>query len=199
MKKRILLIVLLVLIIILITTIILWPKNNNPQRVKVIHEIEGYGYVLEDDETKLYKEYFQTLIDTLESEEVDEEEYAKLVVKLFISDFYNLDNKPTKNDIGGLQYIHTEAKDNMTLKAKDTLYKYIESNIGNTRKQELPIVSDVKIEDISKIDFSYGKKKDVSAYEIKVNWTYKDDLGYQDEAILKLMHEDKKLSIVEIE
>lgn len=199
MKKRILLIIILILIVVLITVIILWPKTNKPQEVKVIDKIEGYGYVLEDDETRLYKDYFKALIDTLKSEEVDEEEYAKLVVKLFISDFYNLDNKPTKNDIGGLQYIHTEAKDNMALKAKDTIYKYIESNIGNTRKQKLPIVSDIKIEDISKMDFSYGKEKDKEAYEVKVNWTYKDDLGYQDEAIFRLMHEDKNLSIVEIE
>lgn len=198
MKKQILIIIFLILIIALLAVITFWPKENKPKEVKIINEVKAYGYILEDDETTLHRSYFDSLVDVLKSDEVDEEEYAKLVVQLFISDFFNLDNKITKNNVGGLQYVHLEARDNMALKAKDTIYKYVESNLYNDREQELPIVSDITIDSINPITFTYNDEKDDKSYEIKASWTYAKDLGYQREAIFKLMHEGKKLSIVEI-
>ena len=177
-------------------------KNIKPRdEVKIINRIEDYEYILEDNETMLYKSYFDELILVLENDNVNEEEYAKLVVKLFVSDFYNLDNKITKNDVGGGQYIYEAARDNMILKAKDTIYKYVESNLNDNRKQELPIVSNVEIEDIKQVEFKdeISKQTDDKAYEIKAAWTYKKDLGYQMSATFRLMHEGKKISIVEIE
>lgn len=204
MKNRKKVITILIVVIILIAAalaFILWPRGNKQVEVKVINKIEAYNYVLEDNEISLHKDYFNELIDVLKEDNVNEEDYASLVVKLFISDFYNLDNKTTKNDVGGIQYIYTSAKDNMVLKAKDTIYKYVESNIDNTRKQELPVIKEITIDDIKQIEFENetSNKIDEEAYEIKATWVYKEDLGYQSEAIFRLMHEDKKLSIVEIE
>lgn len=196
MNKKVLLIILIVLTISLIGVIVFWPKSKSDE-VKIINEIEGYGYILEDDETTLHKRYFDELVDVLKNDKVKEEDYALLVVKLFISDFYNLDNKITKNDVGGLQYIYGPAKDNMAFRAKDTIYKYIESNLYKDRKQELPIVSDITTDDVNIVDFEYGDKTE-EAYEIKATWGYKKDLGYQTEATFTLIHEDNKLSIIEI-
>jgi hypothetical protein len=179
--------------------IIFWPKPNAPQEIKIINEIKNYGYTLADNETELHKQYFDNLVQVLKADDIDEETYAKLVVQLFVSDFYNLDNKPTKNDVGGIQYVYTGARDNMVLKAKDTIYKYIESNINDNRNQRLPIVSNVEITKIVPTEFKYGTKTDKNAYEIKATWTYKTDLEYQDNATFKLIHEDKKLSIAELE
>ncbi|MDD4643795.1 MAG: hypothetical protein PHW90_02075, partial [Bacilli bacterium] len=156
MKKILItLITIIILIMIGITVIRFWPKAEQ-QEVKIINRIDEYGYILEENETKIHQKYFEQLIDVLSSEEIDEEAYAELVVKLFISDFYNLDNKVTKNDVGGIQYIHPAAKDNMVLKAKDTIYKYIENNIDNTRTEKLPIVISVEIEGVQVIKFKYG-------------------------------------------
>lgn len=202
MKKRrriIAAIVIIALIVVATVVIKFWPKANEVAEVKIINKIDAYGYVLEDNETKLHQKYFDQLVDTLKASDVDQEEYAKLVVELFISDFYNLDNKPTQNDIGGVQYVYTTAKDNMVLKAKDTLYKYIESNIGTKRDQKLPIVTDVTIDDVKTTSFKYDDDTDTKAYEISATWTYKEDLGYQDEATFTLIHEDDKLSIAELE
>jgi ABC-type Na+ efflux pump permease subunit len=199
-KRRIIFIILLLIVIAVAALIIIkpWLKPNKQNEVKVINKIDDYGYILEDNQTSLHKGYFDDLIEVLKNDDVEEEAYAKLVVELFISDFYNLNNKVTKNNIGGLQYVYTPAKDNMVLKAKDTLYKYIESNINGKRNQVLPIVTDVKINSIEKMEFEYTNKTDEEAYEVEAEWTYKEDLGYQDKATFILIHEDKKLSIAEL-
>jgi hypothetical protein len=202
MKKKAIVItfIIIVFIIVLATIIIkIWPSANNSDEVKIINRIDGYGYILEDNKTALHKKYFDELTDVLNADQIDEEEYAKLVVKLFISDFYNLSNKITKNDIGGTQYVYSEARDNMILKAKDTIYKYVENNINNTRKQSLPVVSDIEITSIDQIDFEYGDKTDDKAYEIVATWSYKEDLGYQSDATIILIHEDQKLTIAELQ
>lgn len=200
-KRRILTAAFIILLFLAITiaAIMLWPKPDTKQEVKVINKIEGYGYTLEDNETSVHKKYFEDLVLVLKEDKVDEEEYAKLITKLFISDFYNLNNKLTKNDIGGTQYIHTSVKDNMTLNAKDTIYKYIESNINNNRTQKLPVVNGVEIIDVEQIEFEYGTKTDDKAYKISAKWTYKEDMGYQEEAVITLVHEENKLSIAELE
>lgn len=198
-KRRIIAIVAIVAIIVIAAAIIkFWPDSKKVGEVKIINKIDAYGYVLEDDETSLHKGYFNELVNVLKAEDIDEEAYAKLVVELFVSDFYNLDNKPTKNDVGGIQYIYTATKDNMVLKAKDTIYKYVENNLDNTRKQELPVVSDITIEDIKTVSYKYGGKTDKEAYEVTIKWSYKKDLEYQDTATITLVHEDKKLSIAEL-
>jgi hypothetical protein len=201
MKKRAVLVVSLILIAIVLLVVFalkVISSLDKEEPVKVINKIDAYGYTLEDNETSIHKKYFDELKSILQSNDVDEEEYAKSVVKLFISDFYNLNNKITKNDIGGLQYILAVARDNMVLKAKDTLYKYIESNVDGKRKQSLPIVTGVEITNIEKTDFEYNDETDESAYEVTVSWTYKEDLDYQDSATITLVHEDKKLGIAKI-
>jgi hypothetical protein len=198
MKKNTPIIIAIVVIsIIILATVILKVTStlNKEETVKIINKIDEYGYVLEDNETNIHKKYFDDLKTTLQSNSIDEEKYAKVLTQLFISDFYNLNNKITKNDIGGLQYILTSAKDNMVLKAKDTIYKYIESNIDGKRSQSLPIVTSVEVSDISKTAFKYNDKVDKNAYKVTVRWTYKTDLGYQNNAIITLVHENKKLSI----
>ena len=66
--------------------------NVKTQKVKISDEIKEFGYVLEDNETDLYKKYFNQLSKTLnvEKEDIDYDKYAELVSKLFVADFYNL-------------------------------------------------------------------------------------------------------------
>ena len=40
--------------------------------------------------------------------DLKEEEYAKVISQLFVTDLFTLDNKLTSNDIGGLQFIYKE-------------------------------------------------------------------------------------------
>ena len=172
--------------------------NVKTQKVKISDEIKEFGYVLEDNETDLYKKYFNQLSKTLnvEKEDIDYDKYAELVSKLFVADFYNLENKTTKNDVGGLQFIHEDMQDNFSLKAKDTMYKNIKSNVYGDRKQELPEVKDITMDDIESDTFTYNDTE-YDSINVTLSWEYKKDLGYDDEKIFTLIKDGDKLWLVE--
>lgn len=102
-KKVVILIILIVVLILCITGFILYKtlSKNQVAEAKVIDSIEEYGYVLEDDQPKIYKDLFKELSKVLKEENVNEEEYAKILSQMFSIDFYNLENKVSKNDVGG--------------------------------------------------------------------------------------------------
>jgi hypothetical protein len=117
---------------------------------------------------------------------------------MFIIDFYTLDNKLTNLNIGGVDFVHSSIVSNFKEKAKDTMYKYVESNVYGDRKQELPVVSSVNVDDITQKSFKYGKNIDSKAYYVKVSWSYKKDLGYETSKTLVFGHEDKKLALLQM-
>ena len=126
--------------------------------------------------------------------------FVFIISKLFILDFYTLADKITKNDIGGTMFVHTTCKDNFILKAKDTIYKYIENNIYGDRTQKLPTVMTLEVTNVISKPFTYlTNKKDNNAYEVTLVWTYDEDMGYQTETKIILVHEGKKLSIVQMD
>ena len=166
--------------------------------IRVVSSIEDYSYQLESNQTKIFKKYYKELQKELGDDRIDEENYAKLIVKLFVIDFYTLSNKVTNQDIGGVQFVHSSIQENFKEKATDTLYKYLKSNVYGNRRQELPTVKDVKIVDVRHFSYEYGQEKDDDAFEIQVEIDYKKDLGYDKEKTLVLVHEDRKLSLVEM-
>ena len=101
--KRFLIVLLIVLIL---TAVILWfvfgrgEKKQEPQTATVVETLDDYGYSLRSDATSLQKSLFEELKQVLNVEPINEEEYAKIVARSFIADFYTLDNKVTNNDVG---------------------------------------------------------------------------------------------------
>lgn len=197
-KKVIILIILIIILILLITGGIIYKnlsKNSTGKQNKVIYEIPEYGYVLKDNEPKIYKDLFKKLMNVLKQEKVDYDEYARLISQMAVIDFYNLDNKSSKNDIGGTQFIKSENVDNFILEASETVYKYVEQNLDGKRNQTLPIVKSSEIKDLKNEKYKYKDIKDDDAYDVKVSIEYKEDLGYPKEVEVKLLHTDKKLEI----
>lgn len=200
--KNIIRIILISLIIILSLSLGIYVKNtfkkeNKKTDMSVIEKtIPEYNYNLRSNTNDLYKDKFIQLEKLLETD-FNNEEYIKLISELFIIDFYSLEYKVTNTDIGGLDFIHTDIKDNFIAKATNTIYKYVESNIYNNRKQELPEVVKTKVESIDKIEYTYDKKS-VAAYEVKVDITYEKDLGYEASKTLVFIKENNKYSIVEM-
>ena len=169
-----------------------------------VDSIKGYNYILYDDSTELYKDLYYELKEILEKEIIDEIKYAEVISKMFVADFYTLSTKVTNQDVGGLEFIYSKNKDNFKLKASDTLYKYIESNVYGDRKQKLPEVVEF-VSCTSKVDgYNYNDKAtglkifDTKSYVVNVTWKYKEDLGYQTKATIRLVHEDNILSIVSV-
>lgn len=176
-------------------------KNDNTKEVKVIDNISKYGYSLKDKKPKRYKDMFKELKEILEAKEIDEEKYVKKISEMFIYDFYSLDDKTAKTDIGGVDFVYEEILENFLQNAQNTYYKYVENNIYNNRKQKLPIVDEITIKEVNQNAFAYGTEKDDKAYFVEVEWTYTDEKydDYQKSAKLVFIHDGIKLSLVELQ
>ena len=201
MKNKKKIVVCLLLIAVIITGVIVYkalPEKEEDEQVKVIRNIKEYDYSLNDNETELYKEEFDNLYNILDSDEVNYDEYAKCVAKLFIIDFYTLDNKLSKNDIGGSDFIKPVMRDNFIEEARSKFYKYLEVKSKN-RTQKLPVVSEITEVLVENTTFTYSDKTvDENAYKVTISWDYKEDLGYEKETKMILVKENKKLYIVEM-
>jgi len=175
-------------------------KSSEVKETKVLDTIKKYGYSLKDSKSERYKKMFYELEAILKKENVDDEEYAKKISEMFIYDFYTLDTKTAKTDVGGTDFVYEKVLANFLENAEDTFYKYVESNIYNQRNQDLPTVDEITIDSVEETSFTYGDETDDKAYEVKVSWTYKDS-GYDDyqkEATLIFVHDGEKLVLVEL-
>ena len=191
----------LVVFLVVFGLIIYFGIFNNKkviEEAKKIDTIEKYNYNLYDNSTKEYETIFKELKKELDKESIDEEKYVELVSKLFIIDFYTLNNKLTNLNIGGVEFVHSDIINNFKEKAKDTIYKYVESNIYGDRNQKLPIVKEVEIIKIEQKAFVYDDNTDNKAFYVSANWEYEKDLDYETSKKLIFVHEDNKLSLVEM-
>ena len=174
--------------------------NNEVKEAKIVYSIKKYGYKLKDTKSRKYKKMFMELRDILKMSEVDEEKYVKQISKMFIYDFYTLNDKTAKTDVGGSDFVYDKILDNFLLNAEDTYYKYVESNIYNQRRQQLPTVGKIKIDSVEKTSFKYDDQIDEEAYKVKVSWDYTSSKykDYQKEATLTFIHDGIKLVLVEL-
>ena len=175
--------------------------NDKAKEVKVIDNISKYGYKLKENKPKEYQKMFSELKEILNAKEVDEEKYAKKISEMFVYDFYSLKDKMAKTDVGGVDFVYKEVEPNFLQNAQDTYYKYVESNIYGYRKQNLPVVTNIEIKDLSQKAFAYGSSTDEKAYYVDVVWSYTDEAfsDYQKKATLVFIHDDIKLSLVELD
>ena len=150
-------------------------SQKEPKEAKIINEIEDYGYKLKENKPERYKKLFKELKEILAETEVNEEKYVSKISEMFIYDFYSLDDKTAKTDIGGVDFIYNEILENVLQNAQSTYYKYVENNIYNNRNQKLPIVDTITIDSVEQKDFEYNGKTDNTAYYVKSSWTYLDN------------------------
>jgi len=190
-----LILVVIIVIGVKFTLEFLVKDDKNVVTKKELDSLELYGYTLDDYDSDLYKEYFNDLKGTLNSKEVNYEDYAKEIVKLFVSDFYTLDNKLTSSDIGGVEFIPSDMVENFKMHAGDTMYNHVKTNIYGDRVQKLPIVKSVEVTNIENITYTY-KDKEYSAYRVSSRWEYQEDLGYKNNEIFTLIKDNNKLYIV---
>ena len=176
-------------------------NSNKAKEVKVIDNISKYGYKLKENKPKEYKKMFEELKEILDAKEVDEEKYAKKISEMFVYDFYSLKDKMAKTDVGGVDFVYKEIEPIFLQNAQDTYYKYVESNIYGNRKQNLPVVTNIEIKDYNQKAFPYGNSTDEKAIFVDVTWSYTDEefSDYQKKATLVFIHDDIKLSLVELD
>lgn len=199
MKKLILSIIVIIIIImsVIFGCYYLKDDGSGENTIEVLDSIAGYSYQLEDRDTKLYKETFLKLKDILESEEIDYQKYATYLAELFVIDLYTIDNKISKYDVGALDFIYPEEKEKFQNKLTDTMYKLVEDNTSNTRKQELPIVKEVEIIDM-KTTVYQKESTNLEAYQIQIDITYEKDLGYDKKVTLTIVRDESKMYVVNL-
>ena len=168
---------------------------REPKIITVLDTIEDYDYKLEDRDSKLYESNFKELKTLLSKKEVNDEEYARLLINLFVIDFYTLDNKNNKYDVGGMEFISKDDYFAFKNYAMATYYKNVKDNTYGTRKQKLPNVTSVNIINIE--DTVYNKKYD--GYLVDVSWAYDSNYDASNHANITLIKEDKKLIITKLE
>lgn len=183
---RIIMLVVVALIAIYAIFVAIPSKKNKDEGIENINN----KYILYKRDSSLYKENFEKLRTILEISPVDNKKYAETIVKLFVIDFYTLDNKNENTDIGGLQYVHSNLKDNLVLNASSTMYKYIKTT------KELPKVKSITSVDTRETTYKINDK-DYSAYAITINWEYDKDLGYEKQGTFIVVNDNENLSIVE--
>lgn len=195
----------LLVLLLLITGILVFgiykdTFGSNVEGVEIVDTIDKYGYQLTENHTDYYKDLFNELKDLLSKEDYSDSEYAKLIAKLFVADFYDLNSKLNKNDVGGYQFVYKGYQETFKKFASDVngVYYYVENNIYGDRKQDLPVVEEVSITSIENIPYAYGSISDTDAYNITVSVTYKKDLGYPKSVDLILIHSNDKIEVVEM-
>jgi len=196
-KKILKLIILIIIIIaILILSKIFFGKEKVKNNVKVIDSIVDFSYTLDERDTKLMKDTYEELKKVLKEKDINYEEYAKVLSKLFVIDLFTMENKINKYDIACLEYVYPDNLNNFKLNVEDTLYKLLEDNTYGKRKQNLPIVSKVEVTNIEKSSYTINEEN-VDSYVVNLNWEYVTDLGYDKSATLTLVKKENKLYVVE--
>lgn len=202
MRKRYKIWLTIIVILIILTSLLgvmklFMPKDEekNPNVTNVIDSIQDYGYSLDDRDSKYMQEEFKNLMDILKSSEVDDDAYATSLAKLFIIDFYTLNNKINKYDVGSLEYILSDKVDEFKAKAMDTIYFDLIDNTYKDRVQELPEITEVNIENLEHTKFDLNEEN-MDAIKVTLKFSYKKDLGYDKEGTIYFVKKGNKLEVV---
>lgn len=191
-KKAIIFIIIALIIVCVVLYFLLFNNNGNGFLTKSVDKTEKFDYTLDRNNTNLMKENFNDLKTILSSDQIDYDKYAKVLSKLFIIDLYTIDNKENMYDVGSLEYVYD--KENFKNRVQSTLYKYLKEK-SVRKNNEYPIVESISISGKEKSTFTYDNKK-YDSDVITLNWTYKKDLGYDDEGKVEIIKIDDKLYVV---
>ena len=169
--------------------------KNNKNLDKGI-SIKGFDYILYEDDIDIYKDEFKKLKKNLESSNVNYTEYAESISKMFVMDLYSLKVKKNMYDVGGVQFVYPDIRDNYKLNVTNTLYKYMKDNSDGKREQDLPMVKSVSIKNEDETKYKIGEEE-FDGYKINLDIEYVKDLEYDKSAEIILVKKDKYLYIVE--
>ena len=173
------------------------PVAETPvNEVQITNTIEEYGYNLDDRDTALFKEKFEELKNLLNEEEYDVEEYVSLISQLFIIDLYTIDNKISRYDVGGLEYVYSGAVSSFQSVVEGSIYKTVENNLDGSRTQDLPEVASVTVDSIKETTFTMPDESVVNGYGVNLSWTYVEKLGYDNSATIILIPDQQKYGVV---
>ncbi len=203
--KRVVLFTIVIIVVVsligFLSILVLKDKDENESTDTVkknTHEILGYGITVDDLDSEYYKLEFEKLKTNLLSENINYDEYAESVAKLFLIDLYTIKTKINKYDIGGLEEVIPEARDNYVNNITDTIYKYVEDNTNGKRTQSLPVVSEVSVKNVKKSEYKIDSlNTKIPSYVFEFDISYSSDLGYDTKAEVTVVNRDNFMYVVE--
>lgn len=200
MRKRFKYILRFIFILIILAIIVLvllqFKGNDSAPKYKEIDVIKDYNYELEDRDTKLMQDVFKSLKKELSKDDVDYNLYAEYLSELFVIDLFTMNNKDNKYDVGSLEYVLDEARENYQTNVEDTIYKYLVEK--SNRKEEYPIVKSITKENVENTEYKFNNET-YEAYKVTLNWEYEKDNDYDKKGIVTLIKKDNKLYVVTYE
>ena len=182
-----------------------FKDKNGVTAPKIVDEIKlkSINYVVNENDTKLFKKNFEELKKVLNEKKIDNKKYAETISKLFVVDFFTLSNKTSKNDVGGVQFVYSSYKSDFVDYARDGMYKRVNNSIEDGNNSGLPTVSSVNVSNIEEVDPSaifsnidFGEDK--VGYEVTLDWTYKNNDDSQDSTTLTIVNDGKKISVAKM-
>ncbi len=192
----------LVVIASLIIMGILWyvsGMNRTGSKVvnksEVQEEIKEFGYKINDNESTYYKNTFKELKNLLSNPDYDDNTYRDLVAKLFVIDLYSLGTKINKYEVSSIQYFHPDKQTMHQTKVIDNFYNMIEDNSYGKRSMELPIVSEVTIDEVLDTTYKLGDEE-MPASEVDLTMAYEKNLGYDTYGKVTLVKVENKWWVV---
>lgn len=199
MKKKYKIALILIIILIIIVTLFMalkfFLKNEPAEPVKVVDSIENFSYTLDDRDTELMKNTYNELKEVLNND-IDYEKYAELLAKLFVIDLFTMNNKVNRYDVGSTEYVYPDSVDNFKTNVEDTIYKTMENNSNGKRKQDLPEVKSITLEEITEDTYEIGEET-YDSYVVSLSWKYVTDYGYDDTATITLIELNDQLYVTE--
>lgn len=161
--------------------------------------IEGYGITVDDLDSEVYRAEFDKLKANLESGNINSDEYAKSIAKMFAIDLYTIKSKVNKYDVGGVDFVLEEGKANFITNVTDTIYNYVEDNKNGKRTQQLPYVSGVDIVKEKTSQFKINEiNQTLDSYVFDIVIKYESDLGYDTSVEVTVVNRDNRMYVVEM-
>ena len=190
-KIFIAIIVLLLVVSAIVLVVINFNKgeSKNVVQVNILKQDDNYGYTLTDKDSEYFKSEFDKLIEIIQANPIDEESYATQVARMFTIDLYTMSTKINKYDVGGSEYYYSNKKDMFEQKVIDSLYSSLSDDTYGDRAQTLPEVTNIETVSTEKTTYKLDNKN-VDGYLVKLNLTYKDDLGYDKVASVVVCKEE---------
>lgn len=142
---------------------LLGNNSENEVQTPTVNMTTDDAYSIRSNATDYQKELYDELKAALEQE--DKLVISEALVKNFIADFYTLSNKTIKNDVGGTQFWHQDARLLLRTKAIDLFYNNLELYIRDYGSENLPTVANVTV-------LGSGMMEEENCYAVEVEWTY---------------------------
>ena len=163
--------------------------------VEYEYKIDYPEFILRENATDLQKELF-TELKGLYSGEVEgsDTDLAISICKNYVADFYTWSNKYGQYDVGGLYYVYEPQRKSIYLQARDSFYLYLNEYINKYDSENLLEVATVSatgtksskeyiaMDPETAVQTSYDE-----VYEVKVDWTYKENTVFSPSSYVKSM------------